>query len=237
MTRKLCSLVLIICLAAASTACGLFSTDLGLKHLKEKYPGYSFEFKGYADDIAFYTVEGFDDSVVVRAVGDGEFYDNFLYVRYKDQILDSQVDIMTEICSRLGVDDFNIATYGYNGWMRDGVLTSTPDVSEQNAKDYNTDDLPFEEFMASKDSNNELIGVICLEDVSAIDRDAVAAIISDVLEESGCVYSLVRIDFTDNLDEFESTFDSRWVVYDYQLMLLGQTDENGQLIDYSWKEN
>lgn len=236
MKRRFCSLFLILCLAASGTACGLFSTDLGLKHLKEKYPGYSFEFKGSADDVASYTVEGFDDWVVVRAAGDGEFYDNFLYVRYKDQILDSQVGIMTEICSRLGVDDFNIATYGYEGWMRDGVLTSNPDTSGQNARDYNTEDLSFEEFMASADSNNEFIGVIYLEDVDAIDRDEVAAIISDVIEESGCVYSLVRIDFTDNLDEFEYTFDKRWVVYDYQLMLQGQTDENGQLIDFTWEE-
>ena len=63
---------------------------------------------------------------------------------------------MTEICSRLGVDDFNIATYGYKGWMRDGVLTSTPNVSEQNAKDYNTEDLPFEEFMAYESEDGYL---------------------------------------------------------------------------------
>ena len=239
--KRVYLLVLVICIAYFSTGCGLFfkNKDLGLKHLEEKYPDYTFTYSGSHDGKASCIVDGFDDRVVVRVYQEDPLvlYDNFLYVRYRDQILESQVNIMEDICSRLGVNDFNIATYGYEGWMRDGELTSNPLMSNQNALDCNTEYLSFDDFMASPDSNNEFIGVVYIQDVANVDREAVAEIISDVIEDSGCVFSLVRVDFTDDYEEFESTYNRRWTVYNYQLMLWGETDGEGQLINYTWTEH
>ncbi len=167
MLRRIFLLLLVTCTILLGTGCGLFHQDPGLNHLKEKYPDYTFEFMASSDNHGSYKVDGFDYWVTVRAVENGDdyvFYDNFLYLKYRDQILESQAEILTEICSRLGTDDFNICIYGGEGWMRDGILTSHPSSSMQTVHDNNTEVLSFEEFMSSPESNNEFIGVIYVQD-------------------------------------------------------------------------
>ncbi len=228
-------------MALTITSCGRKEDkeDLGLQHLQEKYPDYTFTYSNYADGRAYYDVEGFEDRTIVR-VGQEDpliLYDNFPYIRYGEQIRDREAEILSEIASRFGAEDFNMACYGYAAWMRDGELTSFHNMTAQTAMPRNTEDLSFDEFMASPDSCNELIGVFYLEDAADIDIEEAEQIISEVIEESGCVFFVVRIDFTDNYDEFASTGDSRWVVYDYRLRLMAETDEEGHLTDCTWREN
>ena len=63
MIRKtLIAMLLIICTVFTGTACSLFSNaeDLGLKHLQERYPDYTFSYSSYGSSIAYYDVEGFE---------------------------------------------------------------------------------------------------------------------------------------------------------------------------------
>ena len=163
-------------------------------------------------------------------------YDNFLYIKYRDQLRDKHVELMKDICSETGNGDFNFCCYGSQGWMRSGELTYRNDMSYQTARDRNTEDMTFEKFMASADSNNEFLGTILVADVDAVDRAEFEKTVSDIFADNGCVYSVVRIDFTENTKEFDDSYDKRWGVFDSPLRLEGKTDGSGHLTDVSWKE-
>ena len=110
-------------------------------------------------------------------------------------------------------------------------------MTEQTARDYTDEDLSFEDFMASPDTFNRLIAVICVEDAESYDLDELAQMIIDEVDDSGYVFDMVRIDFTDNADEFASFTDRRVAVYDYQYEFWAEPDEDGHITDYSWSQD
>ena len=91
--------------------------DKGLEYLEEKYPDYSFTYSSYGSGLAYYEVDGFDSRVVVGVAQDEplELYDNFQFIKYRDEIVDALADLTSEICSQVGVSDFNLNFYGVTG--------------------------------------------------------------------------------------------------------------------------
>ena len=129
-----------------------------MEYLEEKYPDYSFTYSSYGSGLAYYEVDGFDSRVVVGVAQDEplELYDNFQFIKYRDEIVDA--------------------------------------------------------------------------------LDELAQIIIDAVDDSGYVFHIVRIDFTDNADEFAGTVDRRPTVYDYQYSFCAEPDDDGHITDYSWSE-